>query len=378
MTDKKSLFTAAAILIGTVVGAGFLGIPGVVSKSGFFVGLFYLIFIFLIILFINLLLGEIVLRTKGHHQLSGYAHKYLGDKGKKLMCASQVFGIYFALLAYLIGISTSINFIFNYGNLNFALLIGIVVWVLFSFIISFKISSLRKLLGYGSLAIIFLILIITFIKFPQVDYENLKGFNLENIFLPFGVILFAFLGFSAMPEIEQYLHGKEKLLRKSLIIGTSVPFVIYLIFMFLIVGIYGNSVPELATLMMGVTVIILGILTMSNAYIALSMALKDMYVWDFSISGRKSWMFVVSVPLVLFIILNFLNFASFIAIISIGGVVSGGLTGILILLMIKKAKEKGNRKPEYSLKFNKFILYFIGLIFLLGIIYEILNVMGIV
>ena len=378
MTNKRSLFTAAAILIGTVVGAGFLGIPGIVAKSGFFVGLFYLIFIFLIILFINLLLGEISLRTKGNHQLTGYAKKYLGSRGKKLMCASQVFGIYSALLAYLIGISASINFIFNYGNLNFSLLIGIVVWIIFSFIVSFKISSIRKLLGYGSLVVIFLILVITFIKFPQIDYENFKWFDAKNIFLPFGVILFSFLGFSAMPEIEEYLHGKEKLLKKSLIIGTCVPFIIYLIFMFLIVGVYGNSIPELATLAMGVIVIILGILTMSNAYLALSTALRDMYTLDFFISKRKAWIFVVSVPLVLFIILNLLNFISFIKIISIGGVVSGGLTGILILFMAKKAKKNGNRKPEYSIPIGWFIIGLISLIFIFGVVYEVLNIIGIV
>ncbi|MEK9207529.1 MAG: aromatic amino acid transport family protein, partial [Patescibacteria group bacterium] len=339
--------------------------------------LFYLVFIFLIILFINLLLGEIILRTKGHHQLTGYAYKYLGNKGRKLMCLSQVFGIYSALIAYLIGISTSINFIFNYGNLNFTLLIGIIIWIIFSFIVSFRISFIRKLLGYGSLAIIFLILIISFIKFPQINYENFKGFSLDNIFLPFGVILFAFLGFSAMPEIEEYLHGKEKLLRKSLIIGTCVPFVIYLIFMFLIIGVYGNSIPELATLAMGVIIMVLGILTMSNAYLALSAALKDMYILDFFISRKKAWVFVVGVPLVLFVILNWIQFTSFITIISIGGVVSGGLTGILILLMVKEAKKKGNRKPEYSLKFPKYILFLIGLVFLAGIFYEILNLIGI-
>ena len=377
MTDKKSLFGAASILIGTVIGAGFLGIPGVVAKSGFGIGVFYLTFIFLIILFMNLLLGEIILRTRGHHQLTGYAHKYLGNGGKLLMSLSQIFGIYFALLAYLIGISKSISFIFNYGNLNFVLLIGFVVWVLFSFIISFKFNSIRKLLGYGSLIVIFLILVVAFVKFPYINYENLNGFNIKNIFLPFGVILFAFLGFSAMPEIEGYLHGKEKLLRKSLIIGTCTPFFVYLLFVFLVIGVYGNNVSELATFSMGISVIIFGIFTMSIAYLALSAALKDMYILDFFSSRIKAWFFVVSVPFILFFILNMLNFVSFIEIISIGGVVSGGLTGILILLMVREARKKGNRKPEYVLRIPKWILFLIGLIFVLGIIYELLNVVGI-
>ena len=181
-----------------------------------------------------------------------------------------------------------------------------------------------------------------------------------------------------MPEIEEYLHGKEKLLKKALMIGTCAPFLIYLVFMFLIIGVYGNSIPELATLTMGVTIIILGILTMSNAYLALSMALKDMYVLDFSASRRKAWIFVVSVPIIFFVVLTWIKFNSFISIISIGGVVSGGITGILILLASKKAKEKGNRKPEYSLPINWFIIGLLVLIFILGVVYEVLNVVGVV
>src|SRR3989344_5504492 len=104
MTDFKSWFTASAILIGTTIGAGFLAIPYAIAKSGFFVGLFYLVFLGLVILYLNLALGEIGLRTQGQHQLTGYAQRYLGKWGKRLMFFSMIFGIYAAILAYLTGV----------------------------------------------------------------------------------------------------------------------------------------------------------------------------------------------------------------------------------------------------------------------------------
>lgn len=376
MTHKTNLFTAASILIGTVVGAGFLGIPYVISKSGFLIGVFYLIFLGLIIMFLNLALGEISLRTKGDHQLTGYASIYLGKIGRRFMLFSQLFGIYFALLAYIIGISASVNFIFNYGNLNFVPLIGIVVWLIFSFLVSLKINSIIKWIGVGALTALVLILAIAFIHFPNVDYSNLQTIDLKNIFIPFGVILFSYLGFSATPEIERYLHGKEKLMKKTLIIGTLVPIVVYLLFAGIVVGVYGKNIPELSTFAFGKLVIILGIVTMSTAYLSLSNALRDLYNFDYHISRRKSWFIVSIVPIFLFAFSNLLKF-SFTNVIAIGGTISGGITALLILLMVKKAKKKGNRKPEYSLKFNKFILFFIGLIFALGIIYGILSIFGI-
>ena len=82
---KSKFFPALAVLVGTIIGAGFLGIPYVVAKSGFIPGLAYLVFVFLFILLVKLYLGETILRTKGNHQLTGYAEKYLGKKGKYLM-----------------------------------------------------------------------------------------------------------------------------------------------------------------------------------------------------------------------------------------------------------------------------------------------------
>src|SRR3989338_7563578 len=99
---KSKFFPGLAILVGTTIGAGFLGIPYVVSKSGFFPGLAYLIFVFSFILLVKLYLGEISFRTKGNHQLTGYAERYIGKWGKILMFLSMFFVIFGALFAYLV------------------------------------------------------------------------------------------------------------------------------------------------------------------------------------------------------------------------------------------------------------------------------------
>ena len=72
--------------------------------------------------------------------------------------------------------------------------------------------------------------------------------------------------------------------------------------------------------------------------------------------------------------LNF--FFSFTKILSIGGVVSGGLTAILILLMVNKAKKKGNRKPEYTIPYRKIISGIIILIFVAAVVREIFVVLS--
>ncbi|MEK6881211.1 MAG: hypothetical protein AABY22_16440, partial [Nanoarchaeota archaeon] len=111
-----------------------------------------------------------------------------------------------------------------------------------------------------------------------------------------------------MPEIEIALHKKEKLMKKALIIGTVVPFIIYLIFTFVMVGVYGKVVNEISTISLGRLIVILGIVTMATSYFALSIALRDMYRLDYKKSKRKAWVYTCIVPLLIFLIFNLIKF----------------------------------------------------------------------
>jgi heme/copper-type cytochrome/quinol oxidase subunit 2 len=62
---------------------------------------------------------------------------------------------------------------------------------------------------------------------------------------------------------------------------------------------------------------------------------------------------------------------SFVKVLGVGGVISGGLTAILILLMVKSAKKKGDRKPEYSIPYSKILTYILAAIFIIGAVLEI-------
>src|SRR3989338_3141021 len=180
---KKELYEAIATLVGVVIGAGVLGVPYVVQQAGLWIGLFDIALIGIAVLFINLFLGEIVLRTKGNHQLTGYAGKYLGKWGKALMSFSMIFGIYGAMIAYLIGEGKAFTAIFGGTPVIWSL----IYFAFVAFIVYIGLKAVEESELFMSAAFIIVIVLICILAFGAVKTGNLAGFDLTNIMVPYGV-----------------------------------------------------------------------------------------------------------------------------------------------------------------------------------------------
>lgn len=374
MKGKNDFLTAISILVGTAIGAGILGIPYVAAAAGFPVAIFYIVFVGLLMLLLNLYLGEVVLRTKKKHQLPGYAQKYLGKKGRKLMQFATIFSIYSAIVAYVFGMGQSISFLI-FGNTNHFILFGLLAGVVVSGLIWSGINSLKRFEGIGVSVIIILIFTIFFTFITQIKIGNLNYVNLSNLFLPFGLVLFAFTSFFAVPEISLVLGKKKKMIKRTLVFGSILAMTLYGLFVLAVVGFKGVGTPEIATIALGSIFIFLGIFTMFTSYLSLGNALDEDFLFDGNFSKKKSWLLSSIIPLGVFVLISFFDFFSFTKILSIGGVVSGGLVAVLVLLMAKKAKVSGDRNPEYSLRINWFIIISLGLIFVLGVVREVYSIL---
>ena len=367
MRFQKRFWIAAFTLAGTTIGAGILGLPYVFSRSGFFVGLFWIIVIGIITAFSNLCLAEVSLRTKTTHQIPGYAEKYLGKKGRNLMSFAVMFGIYSALIAYLIGVGQSLSQLF-FGNISHSFYFAILFWIIMAIFLREGFGELKRVESWGVISIIVIILAMFILFFNRINPSNFNHYDFSHLFLPFGVVLFALMGFTAIPELRREVKGNEKILKKSIIAGMIISVLSYILFSLVFVGVLGRNVEQVSTLSFGNIIIILGIFTMLTSYLVLSFVIKDIFQFDIGKSSRKSFYLAAFTPLILYIIIIFLHFFDFTGILNVGGVISGGLTGILILLMNLKAKKMGDRKSELNVKNNWFITILISIIFLLGVI----------
>lgn len=366
--DKK-FWSTTFTLTGTIIGAGILGLPHVIGQTGVMIGLIWLVILGAIVIYVNLLLGEVTLRTKDFHQTPGYAKLYLGKWGEKVVFFAAVFGIYSALLAYLIGEGQSLSQLF-FGNVNHAFYFAIGFWLMMTLLLHEGLKGLKKIETWGVIAIIIVIFAMIIMFFGKIDPVNFKYSDFSQFFMPFGVLLFSLMGFSSIPELRMEIKGSEKKLKKAIVLGATIPIILYLLFVGIVIGVHGKNISEVATLSFGNIMVLLGFFTMLTSYFVLSFSLKDIY--DFDLHMQHYDFLLVSVfPLVLYMILFLLDKLDFSTVLGIGGVISGGLMGISILLMNLSAKKNGKRKPEYSVPIGISIIVLISLIFILGIITQV-------
>ena len=379
--SKNHSLESIATLVGMTIGAGILAIPFVVVKAGFLTGLLNIVILGIATLTINLYMGEVSLRTKQNHQMTGYADKYLGNIGKKIMVLSMIFGMYGALIAYTIKEGEFLHGMLGPLLGGSPLIYSIIFFIFGSYLIYKGLAAIEK--GELLMVALILVIIVAFIIIgaPYINLNNLISFNIKNIFIPYGVVLFAFMGVVAIPEMNEELRKNKKHFKKSIITGTLISMVVYIIFALIVIGITGQeNMTDGAVIGLGKVLgnnillfgLFFGILTMATSFIAIGLALKEMYKLDFKLKEKLSTSLTCSIPLIASVIIILTSIDnSFFKVIDITGAVSGGLIGILVVLMYWKAKEIGNRQPEYSINKNNIVGFLLILMFLAGIIYKI-------
>ncbi len=372
----RNFFYATAVLIGTIVGAGIFGIPFVVAQSGFLIGAIFLLVLTGITLLIHLIYGEIVCRTKEKHRLVGYAEHYLGNPGKIVATIALVFGLYGALLVYIIISGEFLSMIFTpfFGGSPF---IYSLIFLAIGALVIFKDLILVKKLELGmSLFLILIVFLIFFFGLPHLDLSNLKTIDFKYLFLPYGIILWALAGNSAIPEAREIVRTEGQKYKKIIVLGTIIPAILYFLFMFIVVGITGKfTTPEAieglsAFLGGGVIVLgaIFGLFAAMSSFFVIGIAIKKIFWYDYKINKTLSWILACSVPLLGFL----LGLKEFIPIIGFLGVILGAIEGTITILIYKKAKKLGDRQPEYSLKIPGILIFALIAVFALGLIYQII------
>ncbi|HOX96912.1 MAG TPA: aromatic amino acid transport family protein [bacterium] len=375
-----TFWQAVGTMTGSIIGAGILGLPYALSQNGVLNGLVILVLVGLGIMTLHLLVGEIVLSTARSHQLTGFANKYLGSAGKWIMFQVFMAASYGSLLAYLVGGGQVLSAIFGGAPRTWSL-----IFFVFASVLLYIGLRIIKKIGFVILgAILVVVLLIAIACLNHWELSNLATYDFSwGTFYAYGVVLYAFLGASAIYQARKVLEGQEYLMRKAIMVSNLIPMFLYILFAVVVIGVTGLNTTQVATVglgaLVGPEINILGnvfaFLALSTSFLTLANAVKETYFYDFDFAANVkvdrfiSWSLTISVPLFLFLLAQ----NDFIQILNFVGAVAGGLEGLLLLLIYYKLKQqKPERPPEYKLKNYRLWLPILFLMMSAGLIYNLI------
>ena len=368
---------AIFMITGMTIGAGILGIPYVVAQVGLIAGLLYILGLGIVMLFLNLMIGEIAVRTKENLQLPGYAGKYLGAWAKSLLTFTIILSSIGALLAYVVG----------EGRIWSALLGGdpavwsVIFWTLGSVVVWRGLQTAKKVEKIFSFLVIAIIAGLSFYLLPHFQPATWSYFNPVQIFLPYGVILFALHASPSIAEVHALLPGSQRHFRKALVVGTLIPIVLYMFFAAAVVGVMGRDTTEVATIGLGEkfgpVVLVLANLfaafAMGTGFVGLGIAFKQTLTWDYKINNILATLLVVIAPISLFVV----GIRSFVAILDVAGGLFIGIEAVLMVMIYWRAKKVGDLDASrYKLDWAWLMMVPVLLVFTAATIFSIFKLLG--
>lgn len=360
MKKHISLFEAIAVIIGTIIGAGVIGIPYVFAQAGFWTGSLVLAVVALALIVTRLMLGEVILRTESSHQLVGYTERYLGWGLKQLQAVILIAGILGTLLAYMIAqgdiLSALLPDLWRSWPVAADTAWALVFYAVFGVIFLQGLDIIKRSELLLTLLIFLIVVVITFFSAPEINWAYLSEFDLNRFFLPYGVILFACAGLVSIPEARQALRrdrAEHKLL-PAIIYGGILPPILYFIFAGLVVGVAGLATDQVATVSLGqlgthvkIIVNLFAFFAVATSFLTLALAAQEILRFDYRLSGYLANSLVLATPLVGFL----LGLRDFIVIINIVGALTVGINGLFAVAAWWRARQLGDREPEYRVPF---------------------------
>ena len=229
------------LVMGTLIGGGVLALPIVGIGSGFIPTLCLVLFLWALMLVTGFLFLEVTLSfPTGENSFTSMASKTLGRGGKIITFISYLLLLYALVAAYVAGGGSLLSELFLLANIHIpASFTGLIFVVFFG---SFVIHGVKAVdyvnRVFFSIKGAFLVLSILLLT-PYIDYSKplLKESHFEYLWAGAPIFLCAFGYHVLIPTLTNYLNRQQKTIRLVIFLGTFLTMVIYLFWLFEILGI---------------------------------------------------------------------------------------------------------------------------------------------
>jgi len=232
---------SSLIIAGTALGAGMLAIPMVLAQFGLLYGTLLMVLICFGTTYAALLLLEATIKAGGGLGLNSIARKTLGKQGQ-LITNGLLYALLICLLmAYILGAGDLLSKLLSNFGVDISATTSQITFTLFAGAVVASgtgvIDKLNRALFFVMLASLFATMV--FLA-PSMTQENLMQVTSHDHvdLIKTSAILFTSFGFMVViPTLVSYNHeATDKQLRNMVIVGSLIPLVCYLCWLFAVVG----------------------------------------------------------------------------------------------------------------------------------------------
>lgn len=236
--QQGSLIGGILLIAGCCIGAGMLGLPVLTALAGFQPSLLFFILSWLFMMFTGLLLLEVNLWAGPGASIISMAGKTLGRFGQGLAWFLFLFLFYCIMVAYSSGSGVlAVDLIQENTGISIPAWVGsVAVALFFGFILFLGTRIVDWCNRFFMIGLFASYLFLVFLGLPHINFEFLKHSDWSEAFYVVPPMIISFGYHNLIPTLTEYLDGDAKRLRLTVIIGSSIPLIIYLLWEFLILG----------------------------------------------------------------------------------------------------------------------------------------------
>lgn len=395
--DKKNNRCLGGILLvsGTAIGAGMLALPVSTAFGGFFPSSLVFFACWVLMLTTSFFFLEVNLAIRGEPNLVSMSGKTLGVWGKVISWCLYLLLLYSLLVAYIAGCSPFFQKIFS-NTFHVVFPKWFVPFILpalfggFVYLGTKGVDALNRILMIGLIGSYILLIggCPTF-----VENSRLFHFDFAASFWSIPIVITSFGYHIIIPTLVTYLNHDVKRLRFTLLIGSAIPFVIYLLWQWVVLGTvpfpelieswkqgHPATIPLAAAVSMrwiSIGAQLFAFFAIITSFLGVSLSLSDFLSDGLRMKKtRKGRFFAVCLTFIPPILFIFTYDKSFYVALEYAGIFVAILLGIIPSLMILKLHQHCKGHSFYCTKKGKFTVYFVILLYIAIIAINVLQKLG--
>jgi len=243
--NKSKVLGSTLIIAGTTIGAGMLALPLASAGIGFSASLIIMFALWALMSYTALLMVELHQHADSRATLHTLAKQFLGNKGKWVASFSMLFLFYSLCAAYIAGggaqfgdrlaYFTGLELTATSSTILFTFAVASVVIIGTS-----TVDKVNRILF--AIKLVAMAIALSFLA-PNVTESYLLSMPIEQGLIVAAIpIIFTSFGFhGSIPAIVNYLDGNTPSLRKAIIIGSSIPLLIYVFWQIVTLGVVSQE-----------------------------------------------------------------------------------------------------------------------------------------